>query len=152
VGQIMEASVPTIRLDATPSGPSISPPPTPPQFYAGCPSCRNPSSLSWLGTGTKYAGLHTWRLNSNSNLLQCSQLFMIYSIAQIFWKSMLNSFSYTAIRQTTDTHLTALCPGLPGWSGTRKIKTHLDLLKRETQDVSGSIWTIGKQTIKHVVV
>ena len=33
-----------------------------PQFYAGFPSCRNPPNLSWLGTGTKYAGLHTCRL------------------------------------------------------------------------------------------
>jgi len=33
-----------------------------PHFYAGCPSCCNPPTLSWLGTGTKYAGLHTqWR-------------------------------------------------------------------------------------------
>ena len=30
-----------------------------PHFYARCPSCRNPSMLSWVGTGTKYAGLHT---------------------------------------------------------------------------------------------
>ena len=30
-----------------------------PHFYARCPSCHNPSNLSWLGTGTKYAGLHT---------------------------------------------------------------------------------------------
>jgi len=28
-------------------------------FYAGCPSWHNPPNLSWLGTGTKYAGLHT---------------------------------------------------------------------------------------------
>ena len=33
-----------------------------PQFHAGCPSCRNTPNLSWLRTGTKYAGLHTWRL------------------------------------------------------------------------------------------
>ena len=25
-------------------------------FYAGCPSLHNPPNLSWLGTGTKYAG------------------------------------------------------------------------------------------------
>jgi len=32
-----------------------------PHFSAGCPSCRNLPNLSWLGTGTKYAGLHaTW--------------------------------------------------------------------------------------------
>ena len=30
-----------------------------PYFYAGCPSCCNPHNLSWLGSGTKYAGLHT---------------------------------------------------------------------------------------------
>ena len=33
-----------------------------PQFYAEYPFCRNPSNLSWLETGTKYDGLHTWRL------------------------------------------------------------------------------------------
>jgi len=26
-----------------------------PRFYAGCPSWHNPPTLSWLGTGTKYA-------------------------------------------------------------------------------------------------
>jgi len=62
VGKIIEASALIIRLDATPSGPSMPPPPSSPQFYAGCPSCRNPPNLSWLGTGTKYAGLQSWRL------------------------------------------------------------------------------------------
>jgi len=33
-------------------------------FYAGCPSCHNLPKLSWLGTGTKYAGLHTHWLGS----------------------------------------------------------------------------------------
>jgi len=33
-------------------------------FYARYPSCRNPPILSWLGTGTKYAGLHTQWLGS----------------------------------------------------------------------------------------
>ena len=41
-------------------GPSMPPPPLSPQFYAGYPSCRNPPNLYWLGTGTKYAGLHTF--------------------------------------------------------------------------------------------
>jgi len=53
-----EADTPTIRLGATSSGLISNPPPTSPIFYAGCPSCRNPPNLSWLGTGTKYAGLH----------------------------------------------------------------------------------------------
>jgi len=63
---IIEASAPTIRLDATSSGPSMLPPPSSPQFYAGCPSCRNPPTLSWIGTNTKYSGLHTWRLGTET--------------------------------------------------------------------------------------
>jgi len=35
-----------------------------PHFYARCPFCRNPPTLSWLGTGTKYTGLHPQRLGS----------------------------------------------------------------------------------------
>jgi len=30
-----------------------------PHFCAGCPFYRNAPNLSWLGTGTKCAGLHT---------------------------------------------------------------------------------------------
>ena len=55
-----EADSPTIRLGPlrqTNQWPSS----LIPHFYAGCPSCRNPPNLSWLGTGTKYAGLHTDR-------------------------------------------------------------------------------------------
>ena len=69
VGKITEASAPIIRLDATPFRPSMPPPPSSPQFYARCPSCRNLPNLSWLGTGTKYAGLHTWRLGYHTPLL-----------------------------------------------------------------------------------
>jgi len=42
----------SIRTNQQPT--SIIPP-----FYARCPSCCNPPTLSWLVTGTKYAGLHT---------------------------------------------------------------------------------------------
>jgi len=35
-----------------------------PHFYVGCPSCHNPPNLSCLGTGTRYAGLHTQWLGS----------------------------------------------------------------------------------------
>ena len=31
----------------------------PHHFYAGCPSLHNSLNLFWLGTGTKYACLHT---------------------------------------------------------------------------------------------
>jgi len=43
------------------------PPPSSLHFYAGCPSFRNPPALSWLETGTKYAGLHTQIIINNNN-------------------------------------------------------------------------------------
>ena len=53
-GKIMEAEAPTVQVDATPS--KLTAPPShnrPCVFIAGCPSCRNPHNLSWLGTGTR---------------------------------------------------------------------------------------------------
>jgi len=58
--KIIQADAPTIRMDCHPI-----------QtnwchhlchhyhFYAGCLSLHNPPNLSWLGSGTKFAGLHT---------------------------------------------------------------------------------------------
>ena len=41
----------------------------PHHLYAGCPSLHNPPNLSWLGTGTKHAGLHTrWHGSRSSTL------------------------------------------------------------------------------------
>ena len=44
----------------------------------------------------------------------------------------------------TDTRLTALCPGLPRWAGTRKVKLIWILLKQETVSGSGISWAICK--------
>jgi len=51
----------------------------------------------------------------------------------------------------THTRLTALCPGLPGWAGTRKIKPIWILLKQETVGGSGISWAIctSLQTDNH---
>ena len=50
--------------------------------------------------------------------------------------------------QTNNTHthtrITALCPGLPGWAGTRKVKPIWILLKQETVSGSGISWDICK--------
>jgi len=46
-GKIAEADTSTIRLSATPSG------------LIRDPSCHNPPNLSWLVTGSKWAGSHT---------------------------------------------------------------------------------------------
>ena len=44
----------------------------------------------------------------------------------------------------THTRLTALCPGLPGWTGTRKGKPIWILLKQETMSCSGISWAVCK--------
>ena len=50
-----------------------------------------------------------------------------------------------SIRQAhTRTRLTALCLGLPGWAGTRKVKPIWILLKHETVSGSGISWNICK--------
>ena len=50
------------------------------------------------------------------------------------------------LRRHTHTHarLTALCPGLPRWAGTRKVKPIWILLKQETVSGSGISWAICK--------
>ena len=44
----------------------------------------------------------------------------------------------------THTRLTALCPGLPGWAGTKKVRPIWILLKQETVRGSGISWAICK--------
>ena len=44
----------------------------------------------------------------------------------------------------THTHLTALCPGLPRWAGTRKVKSIWILWKQEIESGSGISWNICK--------
>jgi len=48
------------------------------------------------------------------------------------------------VRARTHTRLTALCPGLPGWARTRKVKPIWILLKQETVSGSGISWAICK--------
>jgi len=57
--KITQADAPTICMDCHPIQTNWCPHLRHPHhFYAGCPSLHNPPNLSWLGTGTKYAGLH----------------------------------------------------------------------------------------------
>jgi len=53
---------------------------------------------------------------------------------------------YLQYFKKTHTHirLTALCPGLPGWAGTRKVKPNWILLKQETVNDDGIRWAICK--------
>ena len=49
-----------------------------------------------------------------------------------------------SIPHHTHTRLTAVCPGLPGWAGTRKVKPIWILLEQETVSGSGISWAICK--------
>ena len=51
---------------------------------------------------------------------------------------------YKAEWTYTHTPLTALCPGLPRWAGTRQVKPIWILLKQETMSGSGISWAICK--------
>jgi len=52
--------------------------------------------------------------------------------------------SVQALLVTTHTLFNGLCPGLPGWAGTRKVKPIWILLKQETVSGSGILWAICK--------
>ena len=54
------------------------------------------------------------------------------------------SFEPNLFNTHTHTCLMALCPGLPGWAGTRKVKPIWILLKQETVSGSGISWAICK--------
>jgi len=54
----------------------------------------------------------------------------------------MTDFLFSPFRSSlyTHTHLMTLCPGLPGWAGTRKVKPVWILLKQETVSGSGISW------------
>ena len=56
----------------------------------------------------------------------------------------LHTHTHTLAHTHTHTGLTVLCPGLPEWAGTRKVKPIWILLKQETVSGSGISWTICK--------
>ena len=59
-------------------------------------------------------------------------------------KSVVNTRTHARTHAHTHTRLTALCSGLPGWAGTRKVKPIWILLKQETVSGSGISWAICK--------
>ena len=69
--------------------------------------------------------------------LNCIVLMLKFSISQFI------AVLY-CVKTHTHTRLTALCPGLPGWAGTRKVKAIWILLEQDTVSGSGTSWTICK--------
>ena len=70
---------------------------------------------------------------------------MPYSLTRFGCCSILkNTKKLNLITTHTHTRLTAVCPGLPGWAGTTKVKPIWILLKQETVSGSGISWAICK--------
>ena len=58
---------------------------------------------------------------------------------------LIYNYKWNIIVKIQHTHIhPALCPGLPGWAGTRKVGTIWILLKQETVSGSGISWAICK--------
>ena len=78
-----------------------------------------------------------------------SQPLMHTQIAVLDWilalyKSCCYNYQHAHTHTHTHARLTALCPGLTRWAGTRKVKPIWILLKQETVSGSGISWAICK--------
>ena len=68
----------------------------------------------------------------------------VFSVSNVYVTNFSSSEVTTLWYYTTHTRLTALCPGLPRWAGTRKVKPIWILLEQETVSLSGISWAICK--------
>jgi len=90
-----------------------------------------------------YAYIAYTRCRCASNLPLCRRF--ISSAPLPSSSAVSNTISYTVHTHThTHTRLTALCPGIPRWAGTRKVKPIWILQKQETVSGSGISWAICK--------
>ena len=62
----------------------------------------------------------------------------------LWWFLQLSTITHAHTHTVTHTRLTAVCPGLPRWAGTRKVKPIWILLKQATVSGSGISWAICK--------
>jgi len=71
------------------------PPPSSSHFYAGCPSCRNPPTLFWHGTGTKHARLHTqWHGCIPSGVVPTQHIICNFGDKQFVWTDSLKLIAF----------------------------------------------------------
>jgi len=98
-----------------------------------------------------WCSLNNWRSTFSCVLLWFEKLVQLQAWAlalQLWLHHSIWPIHYRTVNISTHTHthtrLTALCPGLPGWAGTRKVKPIWILLKQETMSGSGISWVICK--------
>ena len=88
---------------------------------------------SWPGASTK-----------NSKKICHLLLSLRYWWIQYSTHTHTHTHASTHARTRARARLTTLCPGLPRWAGTRKVKSIWILLKQETVSGSGISWAICK--------
>ena len=86
-----------------------------------CPQASN-AVYDWTDPSAPGSGRRSWRFHGT-------------------WGK---KYSHTFLLTLHYTRLTALCPGLPGWASTRKVKPIWILLKHEIVSGSGISWAICK--------
>ena len=65
-----------------------------------------------------------------------------------FWYPTIHARTHTHTHTHTHTRLMALCPGLPRWAATRKVKPIWILLEQETVSSSSISWAICKSATR----
>ena len=83
----------------------------------------------------------TFRLQVGRQSLDVARVFLCHVCRHIWTIKHLN---WKVDNINRHTRLMALCPGLPGWASTRKVKLIWILLKQETVSGSGTSWAICK--------
>ena len=83
-----------------------------------------------------------------SNLIYATETCQMFPVLSVIKWLILPALEHSADCEVSNTHthtrLTALCPGLPGWAGTRKAKPIWILLKQEIVSGSGISWATCK--------
>jgi len=95
-----------------------------------------------------------WYLVWFANVIACDKFFCNRLRGSNMWEGSKISGYFISIHLSVATHTqlfycsSGICPGLPGWAGTRKVKpgtkTSLDLLEQEIVSGSGIRWAICK--------
>ena len=105
------------------------------EFNAWCHSLQGPGMLNKRLNHT----VHSWAV-----------LHILVSVIALVNIILMDDCSRQLNQNSTTTHththirLTALCPGLPRWANTRKVKPISILLKQETVSGRGISWAVCK--------
>ena len=97
-----------------------------------------------LHNNPKMSKVTFFSLKNVKNRLKSACSFRCHSLNSEWVITFLMAHQHIIGYSHTHARLTALCPGLPRWAGTRKVKPIWILLKQETVSGNGISWAICK--------